>query len=192
MDKDITGEVVNYCTYDLLANAINSIRKYYPNLNIVVIDNTPKAKVKKIKDVKTLNTFENLGHGTGLNIGISLIKSNEILIFDSDIIMKKPCIEEMYYNIGCNYGIGNIITVNKKGFNDYVGIKYLHPHFCMINRSMYYKYHRFIHHGAPFIKTMIELDNKYLVNFDTSKYIAHLGRGTVNLKPKEFMENWET
>ena len=137
----------------------------------------------------------NIGHGQGMDQGIRKIKSRYILLFDSDIEMLKPCLENMKVMFNrMTYGIGQIITVDKNGTNCENGIRYLHPHFCMINTKRYFDYAPFVHHGAPLIKAMTEIyqrGSNELVNFDVSKYVTHKGRGTRDLNPPEFLNNWE-
>jgi hypothetical protein len=62
------------------------------------------------------------------------------------------------------YGIGWITTIGNDGFDfgtpdrgHVIPIPYLHPYFAMINVRQYMKYKPFVHHGAPWFKTAVQL-----------------------------------
>jgi GT2 family glycosyltransferase len=204
---DITGVVVSYNTKDLLERAYNSVRKFMPEMPIVIVDGSiensdcyryVRALKKRDKLVDIFQSGRNLGHGVGMDIGIRRAKTKYILIFDSDIEMMASPIEEMMKILTHDdsiYGVGKIMIVDKKGINidssKYgEGIDYLHPYFQMINKSNYLKYHKYIHHGAPCIKTAKELKKKghssKLINFELDSYIAHDWRGTRKLFTRRF------
>ena len=203
--NDLTGLVVSYNTKELLQTAIESIREFYPILPILIVDSSDQdnecyelVKVLSISDpqIKRIHISGNIGHGKGMDYGIININTKHILLFDSDIEMIEPCLEIMLGALGLDhYGVGQVISVDKNGNNSENGIPYLHPHFCIINTRLYCDYAPFVHHGAPLIKTMIDIlyhnVNNELVNFDVSAYVNHKGRGTRDLNPPEFLNNWE-
>lgn len=205
MISELTGLVVSYNTKELLQKAIESLRCYYPELPILIVDSsTPLSEcyqyTKEISsidvNIERLYVSGNIGHGKGMDIGIRKIQTDHILLFDSDIEMKSPCLYNMLVALRSDqYGIGQVITVDESGNNSEDGIRYLHPHFCIINRERYFRYAPFVHHGAPLIKTMIGINQHRsgdeLIDFDVPKYVLHEGRGTRNLNPPEFLNNWE-
>jgi len=203
MINELTGLVVSYNTKELLQKAIESIRSFYPELPILIVDSsTPLSEcyeyTKELAmddNIERIYISGNIGHGKGMDTGLKIIKSKYVLLFDSDIEMKAPRLEAMLHVLGPDlYGVGQVITVDRNGNNSEVGLPYLHPHFCIINRNSYFDFAPFVHHGAPLIKTMIDIythGGAELRSFDVPKYVLHEGRGTRKLNPPEFLNNWQ-
>lgn len=205
MINELTGLVVSYNTKELLQKAIASLRGFYPELPILIVDSSDpsndcyeytKGLPMWYDNIERIYIPGNIGHGKGMDAGIKAIKSKYVLLFDSDIEMLKPCLEIMLDALELyRYGVGQVITVDENGSNCEDGIQYLHPHFCIINRKRYFEYTPFVHHGAPLIKTMIDIDQHHSVNelhhLEISNFILHKGRGTRDLNPPEFLNNWE-
>lgn len=199
----ITGITVVYNTKGLIDRAIKSIRKFYPELPLIIVNgSTPGHKCdiylksKPYDNCTIYNIGSNIGHGEGLDHGLAKCKTQQALLFDSDIEIKKEgVIEKMQANLkDSNYGIGEICHTDRHGRNVTIGIPYLHPHFMLINKIQYNKYNKFVHHGAPCIKTMLDLyeqsKSSMLIKFPVKDYIEHDYRGTRNLSPPEFLRNW--
>ena len=201
----ITGLVVSYNTKELLKRSIESLRVFYPDLPILIIDSSDENN-ECCHYVRELSRFDdtitsiyvpgNIGHGKGMDKGIRNIRTKYVLLFDSDIEIISPCLEEMIYIFSrITYGVGQVITVDRNGSNCVDGIAYLHPHFCIIQIDRYFSFPPFIHHGAPLLKTMLHISERgyenELKNFDLRKYVIHKGRGTRDLNPPEFLNNWE-
>ncbi len=111
--------------------------------------------------------------------------------------MNRSPLEDMmdYFVIQNIYGVGQVINVDNNGSNNNSGFEYLHPHFCIIRRSLFDKFSQAIHHGAPLLKSMLDLSQQKricLINFPIEEFITHLGRGTRNLNPPEFLKDWES
>lgn len=199
----ITGITVVHNTKGLIDRAIKSIRKFYPELPLIIINgSTPGHKCdiylksKPYDNCIIYHIGRNIGHGEGLHYGLTMCKTKQALIFDSDIEIKKgDIIEKMQENLkDSDYGIGEICYANRHGRNVTIGICYLHPHFMLINHIQYMEYNKFVHHGAPCIKTMLDLfeqgKSSMLIGFPVKDYITHDCRGTRNLNPPEFLKNW--
>lgn len=202
--ENITGIIVSYNTKDLLKNCFESVRKFYPNLKLIIVDGSHHANecfkyAKSLEDKNTriVSLESNIGHGKGINIAVEYCSTEYFLLIDSDIIMnKKGCLEEMmsYFIMPNVYGVGQIISVDENGSNNYKGMDYLHPHFCIIRKYLYKQFSVAIHHGAPLLKSMIDLSKQktiILICFPVEEYITHLGRGTRKLNPPEFLKDWE-
>lgn len=203
--ENVTGIIVSYNTKDLLKNCYESIRNFYPYLKIIIVDGSLPDNdccdyVKSLagRFTEIIRLSENIGHGKGINIGVANCLTEYFLLIDSDIIMNKRSIEKMMHiftkskNI---YGVGQIVPVDKNGSNMDGGIEYLHPHFCIIKKSLYEKFSLAVHHGAPLLKSMLDLSKQKkigLIHFPVENYITHLGRGTRKLNPPEFLKNWES
>lgn len=200
---NVTGIIVSYNTRNLLSNCVTSIRKFLPSMNLIIIDGSAQnnpcfsfSKTLKNSNTKVLNVLHNIGHGKGMIAGINICETKYFLLIDSDIEMKENPLPEMMKLIKNNYGVGQVVNVDKDGMNKEKGIKYLHPYFALINKEKYLKYSPILHHGAPMLQAMIDIKNKKksktLIDFPVEKYIHHLGRGTRVLNPKEFNpKNWD-
>lgn len=200
--NNVIGITVCYNTPDMIKNAIESVLKFNPELKIMIIDNSPSGSecyfvvdnlCKRYKNVMCYHTEYNIGHGEALHLGISLTSEKYILVFDSDIIMKRSPINEMIGQMAFNiYGIGQIVQSDLRGRNVEKGINYLHPYFCLLNRVNYDKFRPYFHHGAPALNAMIDLSHKRgckLIDFDLSDYVIHLERGTRNILNGKEAEN---
>jgi glycosyltransferase involved in cell wall biosynthesis len=133
------------------------------------------------------HVLKNIGHGAGLQMGIKETKSENILLFDSDIKMKEGCLTMMSdLLLPGIFGVGYVCNVNSDGYNTPGGMRYLHPYFALIKRAEYLKCKPARNHGAPLIDTMKSARAQKLkvVNFDLLQYIEHKWRGTRNINPK--------
>ncbi|GAG56336.1 unnamed protein product, partial [marine sediment metagenome] len=197
---------------DLARKAYVSIRKFHPNMPIIIIDGSDPQNpcsfyVKTLVSDKTkvISLGFNIGHGKGMHMGISQVKTKYALIFDSDIEMLKTPISQMLEMMEeGTFGVGTIVKTGFDGINyglrshhEKTGpILYLHPQFQLININKYKKFPPYIHHGAPCLSTMLDmhkrgLSDKILINFPSLEtFVKHRGRGTrevINLRGKEMM-----
>lgn len=200
----ITGITVVYNTPELVTKAINSVRRFYPGMELVIVnlsddgyDYNGKWENCCVYDLK-----KNIGHGEGLHFALQRTSDPYALIFDSDIELQKPCLGDMF-DLVCRsqtriYGVGKVMAVNDQGRNDSKGgIKYLHPYFALLNVKEYFLWPKFRHHGAPCIHAMLDIhkaksSDRLLIDFPVEDSVYHKGRGTRDLNPKEFLKNWET
>lgn len=190
---NLTGIVVTYNTPEITKEAVLSIRKFYRSIKIIIIDgSTMSIGYNWIDDnTEVVRIKYNIGHGEGLHLGIKMAKTKYCLLFDSDIEMKSPCIEKMLFKFRPDtYGVGQIVLVDGQGHNiknKDVAIKYLHPHFCIIDTKMYFNQAPLRNCGAPFIDTMksLLLTGNKLVSFDVPKNILHKERQTREVIARE-------
>lgn len=115
----------------------------------------------------------NIGHGRGMDAAIRLCKTRFALIFDSDIVMLKSPVQLMLDMMEEDtYGVG---YTEKTGFDGYEygaqphhkdqGFMYmLHPFFHLLQISEYYKFHKYVHHGAPCFKAALDIHNHGLTD----------------------------
>lgn len=193
--NNVTAIIVNYNTPDLLKACVASIRKHYPTLDIVIVDGSETDETHR--ELRDTHTFTipvkfNIGHGPGLNMGIRACETDYVLLVDSDVTIDKPgVIEELLKIPSYAYGCGQVVEVNEHGSNVEKGIRYLHPHFALINRTAWGMFPPFMNHGAPLLNTMKA--KPHVVNFPwLEKYITHKGRGTRVLNPEGFKPgNWD-
>lgn len=193
---DVTILTVHYHTPWLLKALYNSIRKYY-TLPVIVIDNSTNKKsldaVKnwssKVTNTRVIFTRKNIKHGPGLNLGIRNICTPLVCCIDTDVKIKKSgFIERLVGGMKTwSYGAGMVTWVSPKGVStdpDSKGaMRYLHPHFMLLNIKEYWKYRPAANHGAPMIFAMKDIIRRKhehkLVNIRGRSYYDHLWRGTV-------------
>lgn len=206
--NDITVVIVTYNTKELLQRAYESVRKFYPEMSIIIVDGSDKnnncydyAVSLQGGFTTILQTPNNVGHGRGMEWGIKLAKTKYVLLMDSDVEIQRPCLPNMWTrleNEPTAFGCGLVVHVDENGTNvdsdTPDAIPYLHPHFALISRDNYAKVPGFVHHGAPCLRTMqhlITFKKQKLIDYQVSNYIIHEGRGTRSLNPKEFLKDWE-
>lgn len=164
----ITVLTVNYNTPDFIGRLVKTFRMFY-NLLIVIIDGSDQDNYLKIKHLTELNIeihhFDyNIHHGPGLAYGFNYIKTDKILVLDSDLfVVNNGFVEDLDRKLKPeSYGIGDIQITDRNGWNTKRGLKYLHPACMLINREVALKYPMPIKHGAPMIETMRYLHDKKL------------------------------
>ena len=198
-NDDIAGLVINYKTLKHIKNCVTSFRKFYPNMHLLIIDNSRYDSssewiytfAKKDKNISVILNTYNMHHGPSMHKGIVYLKDlfDNVLIFDSDIIFyKKDIILDMKKKINDNKYLcqGVMVWVDENGINveGKLGIPYIHPLCMLLNIEEYLNYKPFKKHGAPCIDTMKDIQDKnkeiLLKEFPVFDYLKHIGRGTVN------------
>jgi GT2 family glycosyltransferase len=178
--KDITGICVAHNTVSLLKNAIESIRRFHPEMMIIIVDgsdpNDPcREYVKSLSSPYTMLILcdSNIGHGRGMDLAIRQVKTKFALIFDSDIVMIKSPVEQMLEMMEDDtYGVGYIEKTDMGGYewgarpeHSSAGFMYmLHPFFHLLQISEYFKFHPYVHHGAPCFLTARDIHRKGLTD----------------------------
>ena len=151
--------IVSYNVPGIITRAVKSIKPYVDE--VLVIDHSQrKNKAYSETDklgVKVLHTNRNLGHGPGMDRGIKDLKTEYVIVMDSDTVVKdgsiiKDMLSMMRPDV---YGVGKAI--------ERLGVNYLHPAFAMIRRSSYLKYAPFVNHGAPCKDAMASISGKMKV-----------------------------
>jgi GT2 family glycosyltransferase len=194
--------VVCYNTEEIISRAVNLVREHVDK--VVIVDNSdvnhPAYEecdgLGEYDNVEVVHTYANVGHGPGLNIGIEKLNTEYIVCMDSDAyVLDSGVLKDMREALEEDnvYGCGLVVTTDNKGFNRDYGIDYLHPYFCMMKRTTFDKHHPFINHGAPFIRTMNEINGKMkVVNIpNIDKRVFHEHRRTVQVAGKDWLRNWE-
>ncbi|WP_026885133.1 glycosyltransferase family 2 protein [Clostridium beijerinckii] len=111
--------IVNYNTYNLTKQAIESIIKEHHNFNyeIILIDNASSdGSIYKLQDkfknilitqkLRIIINKDNLGFAKANNIGIKLAKGKYILLLNSDTVLKENCLEKCIAQIKKDKNIG--------------------------------------------------------------------------------------
>lgn len=101
---DLSVVIVNYQTYELTRDTINSIFDYqYPfSLEVIVVDNASNDdSLSKLKDyfkdkVKFIASSENNGFAAGNNQALSIANGRYVLLLNSDTIVWENTLENIY------------------------------------------------------------------------------------------------
>lgn len=100
---DISIIIVNYKTYELTAQCIESIYKWTScvNYEIIVVDNhSCDNSVNKLREsfshINVIENEDNLGFGKANNVGASVAKGKYLLLLNSDTILVENSIFKMY------------------------------------------------------------------------------------------------
>ena len=170
---DLTALTVVYNTPDLLIDSVGSFQKFYPNIPILIMNNSDqghectdvvKEYENRYKNVSAFHYKENQGHGTAVDDGIGMIDTKYIYYFDSDINMKVGGALEAMMKVADTetYGIGKIIETDFGGRNiprDFDGkkLRFLFLVAGLINRKAYHRYHPWTRYGQPILKALLEI-----------------------------------
>ena len=190
---------VVFNTPDLLMDSVGSFREHYPDMPLLIMNNSDPENecssiiIKMQKDFDNISAFhygENCGHGDAFNHAVSMLECDYIYYFDSDInMLEGGAIEEMLKIMNENvYGVGNIIYTSMVGHvikKDYVGerLRFLYFVCGLLNRRMYYNFHRWTKLGLIGIKAFLEIHetgraDELLRDFPIFGYVKHLSGGT--------------
>jgi hypothetical protein len=207
--QPITGITVCWNTKDLMERAYNSIRKFHPDMPIIIIDGSDAddpcaAYVRGLVSAKTMviQPGRNIGHGRGMCLGIEHAETPYALIFDSDIEMLKSPVEAMLAMMESDtFGVGYIEKTGFDGFEyganpwhiNQGWMPMLHPYFHLINIANYKKFHPYVHHGAPCYLTALDIYKRGLSGKIVKEFpgLGHSsGRGHVwTGQPREYIRH---
>ncbi len=186
--------IINFQTPDLLNNAVESFRTFYPTIDLLIVDNGSGDEsieiisklIEKYPSFTTLLSFpKNIFHGPAMHEAIKKTEKEFIFLLDSDTVtIKGVFLEQMVELLQSDkniYSIGKLDTVDKRGFiTTGVGIPNVRTASMMINRNYYQRFHPFEHHGLPTMKNFSDAQRLgyKLLDFPVENYIHHIGRGT--------------
>ena len=99
-NEKLTIILVSFHSNHIIENLINTLEK---NIRIIVIENSLNNEIKtylekKFKNVQVIIPKENLGQGGGINLGLSLVKTEFSLYLDVDTVPDKDMIEILLKN----------------------------------------------------------------------------------------------
>jgi glycosyltransferase involved in cell wall biosynthesis len=190
---DVTVITVNFKTPELIGGCISSFQQFYPHLRYVVVDNG--GCVESLRVLRGIGTIElvenpqNIGHGPALHQGISLSTTRYVFTLDSDTTTHKGGFMERMLSVFEGdpklFALGWLRYTNESGVASPKqelkrGMKYVHPHACLLDREKYGGLHPFIHSGAPATRLMMSaaVAGYGLESFPVEEYIEHKVAGT--------------
>ena len=194
-DVDITAVVVNFETEELIKNAVNSFRKFYPTIPLVIVDNNStdgsRDWIRKQKNefTRVVLNRSNKGHGPALHREFLRADTKYVFTFDSDVeFLRGGLLESMAALIRDAYAIGWLRWVNfdgvavdeKKPFDKEKYCPYIHPYSALYDRDIYLTLSPFVNNGAPAVFNMRDANKRGLevVPFYLAPYVKHLVAGT--------------
>lgn len=199
--ETVTGITVSYDAPSLLKNAVESFRKFHPDLRLIIVDGSAPGSpcynyASSLADglTKVVLPGWNIGHGRGMDMAIRMCETKYALIFDSDIEMIKSPVQQMVNMMEDDtYGIGYLEKTAYDGFE--YGAKrehkhqswmfMLHPFFHLLQVENYFKFYPYVHHGAPCFKAARDIHLKGLTHkiIKTLPGLGHTGGEGWNWKP---------
>lgn len=114
MSMDLSVVIVNYGTFELTRNTINSILKYsYPfEVEIIVVDNnSPDDSLSRLREyfsdkVRFIASKENKGFASGNNKALRTVESKYALLLNSDTVVWENTLTDIYTFMEDNPDVG--------------------------------------------------------------------------------------
>jgi GT2 family glycosyltransferase len=192
--NDLCVVVVNYRTPDLLLRAVSSFCSFYPDLDVVIVDNGSNDASLAVIDqlesdsngkLKSLLLGKNFYHGPAMDIAIRANEKEVFFFLDTDTeTLRGGFLEEMLpvFEDDSVYAIGEVDHVNKRGFSSENGISIVISAYMMLRKSKYLQLPPFKHHGMPTLENFSAAASKgfKVVDFPIEQYVRHFGRGTAS------------
>ncbi len=192
----VTVVVINYRTPDLTERAVRSLRRWYPSIRLLLIDNGSgdgsaqllgRLRDESPSSTELLCNGTNLHHGPGMDQAARRVETPFVLFLDSDCeVIEGHFVEQMLELMRqskSGYAVGKKIWMDGRGFDRDEGQgahPYIRPICMLLNREAYCRFPPFEIHGSPCLAnfTAASAAGLQLVHFPVEEYVAHLGRGT--------------
>jgi hypothetical protein len=199
-DVPTTLTIINHRTPDLVDRAIGSVRKFYPSIPVLLIDNG-SHDVKSVsvmtawrdrfpQHTELLLNAANLHHGPAIDQAMRHASTPFLLFLDSDCeVLKGGFLEQMLHlasSSPLNYAIGKRTWMDRRGFDLSPGtagtIPYIRPICMLVRRETYLSLPRAERHGAPCLANMREAARRgyRVIDFPVEDFVHHKGRGTAS------------
>lgn len=194
--KEVTILICQRKTFEITRLCIESILRFYPDINILVVDGDSQDESTLYLRYKALTTpnlelHERIGlrhsHGETMDDALkNRIKTPYALLMDSDTIVNRGnWIEDLVMQFKENpklYATGSLMLVTRKNFG--VGaphdeddiLRYAHPSCSMFHVNTYKELKTpFNDNGSPLAHNMIEAQEKGLEigAYPIDKYVSH-------------------
>lgn len=191
----VSAAVVNFQTPDLLRDAVQSFRGFYPDLSLLIVENGSQdesaERIEQLRkdapdQISVISNEKNRFHGPAMDQSIRACETPYVYIFDSDTKtleggFLESMIQIMESDSRC-YSVGNRVAVSKRGFARPGGLPVPVSAFMLIRKNMYVQLSPFEHHGLPVLKNFTDAARKgwRVRQFAVEQYVEHLGRGTAD------------
>ena len=217
--QNLTAVIVTFKSENVIHDCIRSISE---SIKIIIVDNSMDKKFKeniekKYKNVECILSSENLGMGSGNNLGLGYVKTDYAFVLNPDVILEKNSIDEIIsssqkiksfsiiapisnsieypnYKFGKNHEYDNYNAFNVKSVDGYamlLNLKKLNQ-LEIFNDAKYFDENFFMYlENDDLCKRLIDCgENIYVV---PKSKIKHLGSKAVDIKYKDEIElsrNW--
>jgi len=185
-EMDITAVIPNYETPDPIRQAVTTLKRHYPDLQLIVVDDGSHddsteyivSLPDRFTDTHSVISSANVGHGAALHLGLCEVHTKRVFTMDSDVIVRKGGFLELMESrmIACGlYGVGIIYWRDWR--NEY---PYLTCVAAMYDMETYRSLPPFRHAGDPMDENMAAAFKAgYKVEpFPMMRYVKHLECGT--------------
>jgi len=189
----VTVAFVHYKTPDLLDRAVRSFKSIYPKVPAVIFDNGSgepsiglihQLTQEYAPSLQAHFSEVNLHHGPAMDRLMKLVTTEFVCFLDTDTethrggFLEPMC--DTFEKSDRIYGVGQVITVNSRGFPAPQGIRVLVSAFMMLRVRDYHLFPRFEHHGLPVMRhfNAAVAQGYELEDFPISKYVHHFLHGT--------------
>ena len=189
----VAAVTVHYQTPDMLRLAVESFRKYYPVVPLLIIDNgSDEAGQLAVRELEAqhpgvtrgLYLRENIFHGPAMHRAMSEVAEDLVFFFDTDTEMLQGGLLKtmvlLFEQDPLLYAAGKTAVVNARGFHAAEGTTIVQTPSMMIRRSLYHQLPSFKHRGMPTLTNFAAAHRmKYhFADVAVEQYIRHDGRGT--------------
>jgi len=186
---DLTLLTCNYSTKVITNNMIRSFENYNPNTSIVVINTSPEGEQFTFPSTyKNISVYDlpNSTHGEGVNYGLGMIKTDYVLLVDSDVIFKQS-VEAIFEkvsnvkatlagNISGNRG-GKILYPRVDPWFCFINVKHLKEHnikfFDPTRTANSRKTSKVYDIGSTLFEDVTKTNSLLVAEFNIEKYIKH-------------------
>ena len=191
-----TAVIINFRTPGLTRRAYTTLRSFYPDLPVLLIDNgSGERSLEELAELARENPTttallandRNIHHGPAMHQALMQLRSDHIFFLDSDCaVVRGGLLEEMVALLSRSataYAVGKMTWMNARGFDvpsHAGGMPYIRPPCMVIKRNLYLALPPFERHGAPCLRNMAAAHEKKLelVDFPVEEFVRHKGRGT--------------
>ncbi len=189
---DITIVIPNYKNLEAVREAVQSVRRFYPDLSMIVVDDGSAdastgyiESLNREPNTRALLLDINIGHGAALHKAIQLVETPLFFTMDTDIIVRQGgFLERMETRLreANLYGVGIIYKRDQRS-------QYLTCVASLYSKACYDELPPFEHHGDPMAKNMAAaLAEGYRVEcFPIFDYLSHEEAGT----RKDYGDRWD-
>ncbi len=194
----VTAVVINFQTPELTQRAVDSLRLWYPELPLLLVDNgSADESLSLLRTLAgrspALTTLlcnpRNRHHGPAMDQAMRHLSTDEVFFLDSDCtIIRGGILEQLREALHADdrsYAAGNRIYMNDRGFDISPGPgahPYIRPICMLIRRRQYLALPPFKRHGAPCLENMraATAAGFHLAHVPVHEWVLHKGRGTAS------------
>jgi glycosyltransferase involved in cell wall biosynthesis len=196
---DLTAIVVNFRTLDETRTCLTTLRKAYPRLRVIAIDNgSMDESTDFLRQLEARDDFlhvivneTNVFHGPALDQGMRAAETDLVFLLDSDCEIRhggflEPLVQA-FESDPLLYAIGKRGYTNRRGYGPISSREkwtyYVHPFAAVLDRRKYLTLPPFVHHGAPLYRNMwgAAKAGYHLRHVTIEDHVVHRRRATASV-----------